>query len=197
MKFRERQRAVRARAAEVGLLLLDVDGVLTDGRLYFSESGEEMKCFSALDGYGLRMVMAAGIDVGIVTGRESRLVARRAAELGIDLLLQGQTDKLAGMDELCRRQGLPRQRTCYVGDDLPDLPAIEAAGLGLTVPGAHPDVRAAVAAVTEAAAGAGAVREVTDFLLRASGRYPARRPPTGSAAGCALASPTPPQGGSD
>ena len=172
MNYNTDPQTVKQAASGIRLLLLDVDGVLTDGRLYFSESGEELKAFSALDGYGLRMLTGAGIAAGIVTGRCSKVVTRRAAELGISLLLQGQTDKLAGLQNLCKRQGLPPEQVCYVGDDLPDLPAMAVAGLALTVPGAHADVRAAAAAITEASGGNGAVREITDFLLHASGRYP-------------------------
>ena len=178
MQYNSDPQTITKAASDIRLLLLDVDGVLTDGRLYFSESGEEIKAFSALDGYGLRMLTGAGIAAGIVTGRKSEVVARRAAELGITLLLQGQTDKLAGLEELCKRQNLPPEQVCYVGDDLPDLPAMQAAGLALTVPGAHGDVRAAAAAITEAGGGNGAVREITDFLLHATGRYP--QPTTGA-----------------
>ncbi|MGI9251449.1 MAG: KdsC family phosphatase [Pseudohongiellaceae bacterium] len=172
MNYNEKPESVRQRASEIKLLLLDVDGVLTDGRLYFSDSGEEMKAFSALDGHGIRMLMAADIEVGIVTGRSSELVARRSAELGISLLLQDKQDKLAGTQKLCRRQGLALEQVCYAGDDLPDLPAMQAVGLALTVPGAHADIRSRAAAITEAAAGNGAVREITDFLLHARGLYP-------------------------
>ena len=163
---------VEQQAAKIRLLLLDVDGVLTDGRLYFSESGEDIKAFSAMDGHGIRMLMQAGIAVGIVTGRKSKIVSRRAAELGITLLLQGQTDKLAGVKQLCQQADVPLEQTCYVGDDLPDIPAMHAVGLALSVPGAHHDVQGAAISITHALPGVGAVREITDFLLRAQGRYP-------------------------
>ena len=172
MKFNIDAAAVKQRAGEIKMLALDVDGVLTDGQLYFSNSGEEMKAFNSLDGYGIGMAIRAGLKLGIVTGRRSELVAQRAAELNIPMLIQGQQDKLAGMKTLCKEQNLKPAQVCYVGDDLPDLPAMKAAGLALTVPGAHADIRAMAAAVTDADAGHGAVREIIDFLLQAGGLYP-------------------------
>ncbi len=159
-------------AKQIRLLLLDVDGVLTDGKLYFSNSGEESKAFSTLDGHGIKMLRKAGVEVGIITGRESQLVARRAADLGIEILVQGREDKLTAMQEVSDSSGIAFAEISFVGDDLPDLSAMQQCALPISVPGGHPDVRHIAAAVTETPGGSGAVREVTDFLLTAKGQYP-------------------------
>ena len=152
-------------ASKIKLLLLDVDGILTDGRLYFSNSGEESKAFHSLDGHGIKMLMRAGIPVGIITGRDSNIVTKRAADLGIDILYQGREDKIDVLREIIADKGIAADAIAYAGDDLPDLPVLQAVGLSFSVPGAHPDVKGAVNALTTRSGGEGAVREITDFIL--------------------------------
>ena len=158
-------------ASKVRLLLLDVDGILTDGRLYFSNSGEESKAFHSLDGHGIKMLMRAGIPVGIITGRESNIVTKRAADLGIDILYQGREDKIDVLKEIITNKGIDAHAIAYAGDDLPDLPVLQAVGLSFSVPGAHPDVKGAVNAITTRCGGEGAVREITDFILNAQASH--------------------------
>ncbi|MCH8135037.1 MAG: HAD hydrolase family protein [Proteobacteria bacterium] len=171
MKLNKDLDSLTAAAKKISLLLLDVDGVLTDGRLYFSNSGEEIKAFHCLDGHGIKMLMSVGINVGIISGRNSALLEKRAADLGIELLYQGREDKLKALEEIMASTGLESDQICYVGDDLPDLPVLEAVGLGFSVPQGHPDITAAADAVTENAGGMGAVREITDFLLKSQNKY--------------------------
>jgi len=164
---------LRSRAARIRLLVLDVDGVLTDGGVHYTSAGEEMKSFSILDGLGIKLARRAGIEVAIITGRESPMVQRRAAELGIGHCVQGREDKLAALGELLPTLGLTLAETAYMGDDLPDLPAILAAGLGLTVANAGTDVARRAAWRSTARGGHGAVREACEMLLRARGQWDA------------------------
>lgn len=158
-------------ASKVRLLLLDVDGILTDGRLYFSNSGEESKAFHSLDGHGIKMLMLTGIPVGIITGRKSNIVTKRAADLGIDILYQGREDKIDVLKEIITNKGIEAHAIAYAGDDLPDLPVLQAVGLSFSVPNAHPDVKRAVNAITTRCGGEGAVREITDFILNAQASH--------------------------
>ena len=171
MKLNTDLDSLTAEAQKISSLLLAVDGVLTDGRVYFSNSGEETKAFHSLDGHGIKMLMSVGIGVGIITGRNSALLEKRASDLGIELLYQGREDKLQALEEIMASTGLESGQICYVGDDLPDLPVLEAVGLGFSVPQGHPDITAAADAVTENAGGMGAVREITDFLLKSQNKY--------------------------
>ena len=152
-------------ASKIRLLLLDVDGILTDGKLYFSNSGEESKAFHSLDGHGIKMLIRAGIPVGIITGRESNIVTNRASDLGINILYQGREDKIDALREIIANTGIPADAIAYAGDDLPDLPVLRAVRLSFSVPGAHPDLKSAVNAITTRSGGEGAVREITDFIL--------------------------------
>lgn len=156
---------LQARAAQVKLLLLDVDGILTDGRLYFSNSGEEMKTFHTLDGQGIRFAIDAGIPVGIITGRQSTLVTRRCQDLGITILHQGVKDKSAALDEIASTVGVIPAEIAYAGDDAPDVPVLERVGLAVSVPLGHECAKTAAHAVTRADGGSGAVRELIDFIL--------------------------------
>ena len=169
MHFSVTEQRVIESASKIKLLLLDVDGILTDGRLYFSNSGEEIKAFHSLDGHGIKMLMSAGVPVGIITGRDSKIVARRAAELGIEILYQGRKDKINVLQEISANQAFPLDSICYAGDDLPDLPVLKAVGLSFSVPGAHHSVHEVVHAVTKRCGGEGAVREITDFILSSKG----------------------------
>jgi 3-deoxy-D-manno-octulosonate 8-phosphate phosphatase (KDO 8-P phosphatase) len=159
-----------AKAGNLRLMGFDVDGVLTDGTLYFTGQGDEMKAFSSLDGHGLKMLAAAGIKLAIITGRRSRAVELRAANLGIELLLQGVEDKRSAMAELLAGQGLTLAEAGYMGDDIVDLPVLRACGFSATVPDGHALVRRQVDYVARAGAGRGAVREICELILQAQGR---------------------------
>lgn len=173
MIYNIQQDACLSAAREIKLLLLDVDGVLTDGRLLFSNSGEELKAFSTLDGHGIKTLIQSGIQVGIITGRTSKLVERRARDLGIEILVQGREDKLIALDEILADNNIEKATICYVGDDFPDLAVMRAVGLSASVPNGHPDVKSAASLITERRGGEGAVREVADYLLKAQGLYQA------------------------
>ena len=163
-----------ARADKVRLLALDVDGVLTDGRIYYGNTDEELKAFNIKDGLGVKLLQDAGVKVAIITGRQSEIVARRARELGIEDVVQGREDKLSALQELCDREGLALEDCAYMGDDLPDLSAIKAAGLGLTVADATRAVAAAADWQSSLAGGAGAVREACELILEARGELAER-----------------------
>lgn len=171
MNFNGDQESIRTAASQIKLLLLDVDGVLTDGRLYFSNSGEESKAFHTLDGHGIKMLMSTGVDVGIITGRNSALLEKRATDLGIDLLYQGRQDKLNVLMEIVEQKQLSMGQISYAGDDLPDLPVLQAVGVSFSVPHGHLEIKSRVHAVTEASGGCGAVREITDFILKSQDNY--------------------------
>jgi 3-deoxy-D-manno-octulosonate 8-phosphate phosphatase (KDO 8-P phosphatase) len=161
------------RAAGVRLLVLDVDGVLTDGRITYTADGVEVKSFHVRDGSALAFWQRPGGLVAIISGRSSRAVDVRAAELGIGLVVQGAGDKLAALRGVLDATGVRSDEACAVGDDLPDLPVLRACGLAVAVADACPEVRAAADHVTHAPGGRGAVREVVELLLRAQGRWDA------------------------
>ncbi len=158
-----------ARAARVRLMGFDVDGVMTDGSLYFTPAGEEIKVFSSLDGHGLKMLRQAGIHVAIISGRSSPALAARAANLGITELHMGVEDKRACLDALLARHGLARADAGYMGDDVVDLPILRACGFSAMPADGHESVRRHVDFVTARDGGRGAVREVCDLLLSAHG----------------------------
>ena len=185
-------------ARGVDLLILDVDGVMTDGRLYYSDfssrgapsvtraedpflargapsrspaEGSETKAFHAQDGAAIKMLQAAGIPVAIITGRASGATARRAWELGIAYAYQGVEDKTVALSALCAASGILADRMAHAGDDIPDLPLFDRVGMRLSVPQAHPEVAARADYVTAAAAGAGAVREICHLILIAKGLW--------------------------
>lgn len=162
-----------AKLAKIKLLLLDVDGVMTDGRIIYDNDGGETKAFDVKDGHGLKLVQRAGIQVGIITGRESAIVARRAAELGIELLYQGVKNKRLPFNEILEKLDLTPEEVAYVGDDVVDLPVMRQVGFAATVADAMDDVKPFADLVTERAGGRGAVREICDFLLKESGRWSA------------------------
>jgi 3-deoxy-D-manno-octulosonate 8-phosphate phosphatase (KDO 8-P phosphatase) len=162
---------ILSRAKSIRLLLLDVDGVLTDGRLYFGNNGEELKAFNIQDGLGIRLLQRSGIEVGIITGRSSALVARRAEELGIKLVIQGREDKLAALEEVLRddkeNHSYKMQEIAFLGDDLPDLAVISRVGLGVEVADAHNFVAKHSHWQTSEKGGCGAVRELAELILQA------------------------------
>ena len=158
-----------ARAARIRLIALDVDGIMSDGKLYFSANGDELKGFNILDGLGLKQLMAAGITVAVITGRRSPLTEKRMNDLGIPHLMQGREDKKVALLELIADKNLRPEEIAYMGDDLPDLPALTFAGLGITVPNGYWLVRQRADYCTRAAGGAGAVREACDLILWAQG----------------------------
>ena len=157
------------RGAMIQLLAMDVDGVLTDGSLYFAASGDELKAFSILDGQGLRLIQKQGLITAFITGRSSSLTDTRARNLDIGYLIQGRTDKLTALTELSERTGVPLAAIAYVGDDLPDLAAIEQAGVGISVPNGCVAVREAADWCTTTSGGQGAIREVCEWLLECRG----------------------------
>lgn len=155
------------RAADVRLAVFDVDGVFTDGRLYYGDRGEAFKVFHARDGLGVKLLMAAGVEVAIITGRSSPALARRMEELGVQRIYQGAGDKLEPFTRLLAETGCSAGQSLFTGDDLPDLPVMRAAGLGIAVADAHPEVIAAADLTTRCAGGRGAVREIADLVLSA------------------------------
>jgi len=158
---------IMEKAGRVKFLLLDVDGVMTDGTIYIDADGRETKAFNIYDGSGIHLLRKAGVEVGIVTGRQSAIVDYRARELGITEVHQMILDKIKIYDQLLRKYGLQDFEMAYVGDDVIDLPVLKRVGLSVAVPNAHPDVKVGVDWITRKAGGYGAVREVTDLLLAA------------------------------
>jgi|SRR5690554_197455 len=161
---------LKAKAATIRLIAFDVDGIMSDGRLYFSASGDELKTFNILDGLGMKQLMNAGITVAVITGRRSPLTERRMNDLGIPHLMQGREDKRVALQELVADMNLRPEQIGYMGDDLPDLPALLYAGLGITVPNGHWLVQQKADYCTRAAGGAGAVREACELILWAQGK---------------------------
>jgi 3-deoxy-D-manno-octulosonate 8-phosphate phosphatase (KDO 8-P phosphatase) len=160
-----------AHAAKVRLMAFDIDGVMTDGRLYFGPEGDCCKAFFSRDGLGLKLLAKSGVKLAIITGRDSPIVTTRAANLGIDLVLQGVEDKRTAMAGLLKDAGLDFEQSGYMGDDLIDLPLLKVCGFSATVPDCHPLLRPHVCHVARAPAGAGAVREVCELILRAQGTW--------------------------
>lgn len=161
------------KAAGIVLMGFDVDGVLTDGTLYFSSQGDEMKAFSSLDGHGLKMLQQAGVEVAIISGRSSRALELRARNLGIEELHMGVADKRALLTQLAARRGIDLAQAGYMGDDVVDLPVLKVCGFTATVADAHDEVVSRVDYVATRGGGRGAVREVCDLMLRAQGKWDA------------------------
>lgn len=161
------------KARDIKLLVLDVDGVLTDGRLWYGNSGEELKAFNIQDGLGIKLLQRAGVAVAIITGRTSQLVTRRGTELGIEHIVQGREDKLVALRALAAELNIALEEIAYAGDDLPDLSAIAAVGLGIAVANAMPYVAQHADYKTARCGGDGAVREICDLILQAQGKFDA------------------------
>jgi 3-deoxy-D-manno-octulosonate 8-phosphate phosphatase (KDO 8-P phosphatase) len=167
--------ALTARAKKIRVLLMDVDGVLTDGRIWLLSrrdgTASEIKGFSAYDGAGLKLARAAGLRTGLITGRESSAVSQRARECEIEFVYQGRATKMGSYEEILRATGASDQEVAYVGDDLPDLPLLQRAGLAVAVANAAPEVKRAAHFVTSRSGGEGAVREVIEIIVKAQGKW--------------------------
>ena len=163
------------RARRIQLVAMDVDGTLTDGRIYIGDQGEIMKAFSVHDGFGLRLLRQAGIQLAIITGRESQIVRRRAAELQIDIVVQGAGDKGDALNGIASSCGLELAQVAFVGDDWPDIAAMRLAGLAAAVAGSPVEVRNYAHWVGTEAPGLGAVRQFADWLLQTNGQLAALR----------------------
>ena len=162
---------IERRAARVKLLLMDCDGVLTDGRITLLENGDEEKSFHTRDGHGIVLFHRAGLSSGIISGRTSSLVERRARELGMRYVRQGTWDKVKDFDELLAEAGVTDHEVAFVGDDVTDIPLMQRSALAVAVADAVPETRAAAHYVTLLPGGHGAVREVTELILKAQGRW--------------------------
>jgi 3-deoxy-D-manno-octulosonate 8-phosphate phosphatase (KDO 8-P phosphatase) len=171
MRYHRSEAEIKERAARIKLLILDVDGVLTNGGLIIHHDGEESKIFSVRDGLAIRLLQRGGIEVALLTGRTSRVVARRAEELGIELVAQGSLNKLAGYEEMLRRRLLSEPDVAYVGDDLVDIPVLKRVGLAVAVADAATAVHSYCHLSTSSLGGRGAVREVCELLLQAQGKW--------------------------
>ena len=155
----------------IKLLILDVDGVLTDGGLYFDDNGTEFKRFNALDGHGIKMLLDSGIEVAIISARHSKCVAHRLNGLGVKHYYQGQSDKALAFKDLIKKLNLEPNEVAYVGDDVIDLPVMSAIALPIAVANAHTFVKENALLTTKNCGGEGAVREVCDYLLKAQDKY--------------------------
>ena len=163
----------RKTSAAIRMLVLDVDGVMTDGRLHFGPRGEALKLFHVRDGLGIKQVAHAGIEVAVISGRKSKMVDVRCRELGVAHVFQGAKDKLAVLEKLCARLKIEPSACACVGDDLPDIPLMRTVALAFAVADAHPEARHAAHLITKLPGGYGAVREVCDYLLTHSDLTPA------------------------
>jgi 3-deoxy-D-manno-octulosonate 8-phosphate phosphatase (KDO 8-P phosphatase) len=155
----------RKSAAAIRLLILDIDGTMTDGRLYFGPRGEALKVFNVRDGYGIKRLDAAGIEVAVISGRTSKMVNTRCRELGVEHVIQGAEDKVLAFERLRKRLKIEASESACVGDDAPDVPLMKAVKLAFAVADAHPEALRAAHVVTSLPGGCGAVREVCDYLL--------------------------------
>lgn len=157
------------KAKTIKLLVCDVDGVFSDGRIYLGNDGEELKAFHTKDGFGIKALGASGVDVAIITGRNSAIVANRMKALNVKHIIQGQEDKLPALQALAEQLNLATDEIAYIGDDVPDLPCILACGLGISVNDAHPQVINNADYITFTRGGFGAVREVCDLIMQCQG----------------------------
>jgi 3-deoxy-D-manno-octulosonate 8-phosphate phosphatase (KDO 8-P phosphatase) len=163
--------AINRKARKIQLLLLDVDGILTDGRILYDEKGREMKCFHVHDGQGIRWLLKEGIMVGFLSGRSSGAVEMRAKELGISFLFQGIKDKMVVYGRLLKKTKLEPDQVSFMGDDFIDLRLLQNVGFSVSVSNGHPLVQKEVDYVTKAAGGFGAVREVSELIFKAQGKW--------------------------
>ena len=171
MKYHRNEVEVKERAARIRLLILDVDGVLTDGGLILHADGQESKVFHVHDGHGIRLLLRGGIEVALLTGRSSQVVTDRAKDLGIKLVVQGSRNKLNDYEKMLQQRRLDDQDVAYVADDLVDVPVLRRAGLAVAVADATAHIHDYCHASTISKGGKGAVREVCDFLLQVQGKW--------------------------
>jgi 3-deoxy-D-manno-octulosonate 8-phosphate phosphatase (KDO 8-P phosphatase) len=157
---------ILAKAQQIKLLVCDVDGVFSDGRIYLGNDGEELKAFHTKDGFGIKALGASGVAVAIITGRTSTIVANRMKALNVEHIIQGQEDKLPALIALAKQLNIDTQDVAYIGDDVPDLPCIEAVGLGICVSDGHPLVLRSADYTTFTRGGFGAVRETCDLIMQ-------------------------------
>lgn len=160
---------VLARAKKIKLLVCDVDGVFSDGRIYLGNDGEELKAFHTKDGFGIKALGSNGVDVAIITGRRSAIVANRMSALNVKHIIQGQENKLPALNQLATQLNLVAEQIAYIGDDIPDLPCILQVGLGVSVSDAHPKVLQSADYTTFTKGGFGAVRELCDLIMLSQG----------------------------
>lgn len=165
---------VTERAKRIKLIVFDVDGVMTDGSLYLCDDGQEYKAFNTQDGLGMKLLKDSGVDMAIITGRTSNVVVKRAESTGVAHFFQGVDDKLAAFRQLADNLGLDYAQCAFMGDDVVDLPPMRRCGLAITVPAAPPLVKEHAHFVTTREGGRGAVREVTELIMRAQGSYDAQ-----------------------
>ena len=162
---------VEEKAVSIRVLFLDVDGVLTDGRIVIKDGGEETKCFDVKDGQGLKMLMAGGVEVAIISGRKSRSLEHRARDLGIKDVYQGVKDKRALCSKLMKGKGVKKEEVCCIGDDFPDFAMFREAGLRIAVADAVKELREKADFITRNKGGSGAVREVCEWILKCQGKW--------------------------
>jgi 3-deoxy-D-manno-octulosonate 8-phosphate phosphatase (KDO 8-P phosphatase) len=162
---------IERRASHIKLLLMDCDGVLTDGRLWLTGDSDEQKSFNTHDGLGLSLLHRAGLRSGIITGRNSKAVSRRAQELGVEFVHQGNPDKIAAFEQILKQADVSESEVAFVGDDLPDIPLMNRAELSVAVADAVAETRSVAHYVTRARGGRGAVREVIELILKSQGRW--------------------------
>jgi 3-deoxy-D-manno-octulosonate 8-phosphate phosphatase (KDO 8-P phosphatase) len=162
---------IERRASRIRLLLMDCDGVLTDGRLWLTDDGDEQKTFNTKDGLGLALLHSAGLRSGVISGRTSKALARRAQELGVEFVRQGDPNKIEAFDEVLRLAKVDENEVAFVGDDLPDIPLMQRAELAVAVADATEEVRSVAHYVTQTEGGRGAVREVIEIILKSQGRW--------------------------
>jgi 3-deoxy-D-manno-octulosonate 8-phosphate phosphatase (KDO 8-P phosphatase) len=163
--------SIERRASRIKLLLMDCDGVLTDGRLWLTEDGDEQKSFNTHDGLGLSLLHRGGLKSGIISGRTSKTLTRRAEELGVEFVRQGDPDKIEAFEQVLRQAGVDENEVAFVGDDLTDIPIMQRAELSVAVANAVEETRSVAHYVTRAKGGQGAVREVIELILKSQGRW--------------------------
>jgi 3-deoxy-D-manno-octulosonate 8-phosphate phosphatase (KDO 8-P phosphatase) len=163
--------SIERRASHIKLLLMDCDGVLTDGRLWLTEAGDDQKSFNTKDGLGLSLLHRAGLRSGIISGRNSKAVTRRAQELGMEFVCQGDSDKIAAFEQILRQAAVEENEVAFIGDDLNDIPLMQRTEFAVAVADAVAEARSAAHYVTQAKGGQGAVREVVELLLKSQGRW--------------------------
>jgi 3-deoxy-D-manno-octulosonate 8-phosphate phosphatase (KDO 8-P phosphatase) len=164
---------VRKKLDAIKILVLDVDGVLTDGTILVDSRGRESKSFSIIDGHGIKMWKRAGLKIAFLSGRKSASTAQQARELAVDFCLNGRRDKLKGLKELIKMSKICVEQIAYVGDDLPDLPVIQCAGFSAAVANAVDEIKKAVDYITRQKGGEGAVREIIEYILKKTGKWDA------------------------